>query len=154
MALGVGANDGDNYGDTARIGNSVTLMNQRLNFNFKRRTGADDYNQLRLIIAESIDGNTVLALKDVLRYADYSTNGDMVFASPYTTKTDTNKRYKIKLDKVFSLTELNPAKVIKHNVKYGKTGKVVEFSSKSVVHPTNHCMNFFVISDSTAVQHP
>ena len=55
MASEPGPEDGSDYGDLARIGNSVTLMSQRFNLNIQKST-TDDYNQMRVIIADSVDG--------------------------------------------------------------------------------------------------
>ena len=91
ISLGGGVADGDDYGSLARIGNSITLMSQRCSFNIKKRTGADEFNQIQIILVESVEGTQTLSASDVLLYSDYSTHGDLLFASPYTTKTDTKK---------------------------------------------------------------
>lgn len=148
-----GVRDGTGIDSLSRLGNSVTLMRQQLNFNFKMRTPSDEFNQMRLIICESTEGATSLVLTDILEYGDYALFGDMVFNSPYTTKTTTNRRYKIHADKKWTLTATHkPAVQINHVVKY-KGGKVINFDGDDSV-PTNHRLQFFVISDSGAVQHP
>lgn len=157
LSVDVGAEDGAMQGDPARIGNSITLLNQKFNFNFKFRQGHDEFNQMRLIIAEALEGSTTLSIANVLAYSNYSIYGDMVFNSPYTTKTQTNQRYKIHMDKTFTLTDVNPCKVISHNIKYregGSPGKVVTFDGSGNPTPTNHRLIAFCISDSGAVQHP
>jgi len=150
-----GVGDGAALGDAARIGNSVTLMRQAFSFNIKMRSGSDTFNQLRLIIAESLEGSTSLGITDILEYNQYAVHGDMVFASPYTTKTTTNRRYKIHMDRVITLTETHkPAVVLKHVVKY-KGGKLVGFGGTGMESiPTNHRLQMFVLSDSQAIQHP
>ena len=153
MASEPGPEDGNQYGDPARIGNSVTLMSQRFNLNMQK-SSSDDYNQIRVIIAESQDGASLLQASDVLRYHDYSIHGNLIFSSPYTTKTNANKNYKIKMDKTFNLTPTKPTIDIQHVVKFGKTGKVVDYPGVGVSFPTNHCMNIFLVSDSFAVAHP
>ncbi|AXH77907.1 MAG: putative capsid protein [Circoviridae sp.] len=158
LQVGVGAEDGDVQGDPARIGNSVTLYKQQYRFNFvglnpDDLTG-DRWNQIRVIIAEALDGNQSILLADVLQYPSYFTNNNLVFTSPYTTKTTTNRRYKIHMDKTFELnaTAKGATKVIKHDVTW-KNGKVIEFDALSSI-PTNHNMSIMFISDSGAVQHP
>jgi len=155
LRVRAGVGDGAGLADTARIGNSITLMRQAFSFNLKMRSGADDYNQLRLLIVESVEGSESLVLSDILEYSNYSVFGDMVFASPYTTKTTTNRRYKVHMDRNITLTTTHkPAAVLKHVVRY-KGGKLVGFGGVSVESiPTNHRLQFFVLSDSTAVQHP
>lgn len=154
LQLATGAEDGSIAGDPARIGNTITLMAQRFWFNFKVY---DNYNQFRVLVVESLDGNESIALSDVLQYPSYATYGDLVFNSPYTTKTSTNKRYKIHMDKHMVLSNTvggnAPVRNLKLNIKW-KNGKLVEYSGPGTVHPTNHRMNLLVISDSTAPNHP
>lgn len=154
LKISTGAEDGASYGDPARIGNSVTLMRQAFNMNISLRTAADDFNQVRVIIAEALEGTQQLSLSNVLQYHDQSVHGNMIFASPYTTKTGTNQRYKIHFDKHIVLNPYQKTACnIKHTVKY-KGGKVVDFDGPSVDFPTNHRMNIWLIGDSTSTQHP
>lgn len=159
IQLETGAEDGANYGDAARIGNTITLMNQRWGFNFQG-SSTDTYNQIRVLLVESKSGAQNITLDDVLHYSNYSVFGDLVFSSPYTTKSDTNKRYKVHMDKCFCLSGLPtkggvpPVKVIKHNIKFGKHGKLLEYSGPGATLPTNHKMNLLVITDSVSASHP
>lgn len=155
LRVTAGVGDGAAQGDPARIGNSVTLMKQQFSFNLKLRSSPDAYNQMRILIVESVEGSNALVLSDILEYNSYATHGDMVFASPYTTKTTTNRRYKIHMDKVVTLTPTHkPAAVLKHVVRY-KGGKLVGFGGTSTESiPTNHRLQFFVLSDSVSIQHP
>ncbi len=158
LSLAQGVEDGDNYSSNARIGNSITLMSQRLDMNLIGETGT--FNQIRVILAESVDGATALSLSDILEYSNYSLQGDMVFVSPYTTKTSTNKRYKIHMDRLVEIHGTGDAgkataqihKVIKYR-EGGSPGKVVLFDD-GALQPTNHKLQLFTISDSTAVGHP
>lgn len=147
-----GTEDGAQPGDRARIGNSVTVMNQRLNATLSWRAGHDEFNQVRMLLVESTDGNENLDFTDILQDPTYALGGAAVFSSAYTTKTSTNRRYKVHFDKCVTLTALKPAFVIKHNIKY-KGGKVYEFDNLSVT-PTSNNLHFMVISDSVAIQHP
>ena len=153
-----GPEDGANLGDPARIGNSITLMQQKVCMNFTA-SATDTYNQIRVLLVESKDGNAPLSLNDVLEYGSYTLYGSLVFASPYTTKTNTNRRYKVHMDKSFVLSGLPtkggapPSKVIKHNIKY-KNGKVIEFEGAGAVNPTNHRLTMLLISDSVSASHP
>lgn len=154
LRLAAGVGDGSVESDAARIGNSVTLLRQQVGFNIKCRASADLYNQIRIIVAESTEGSESLNLADILQYPSYAVNGDMVFVSPYTTKTTTNRRYKIHMDKTLLLTQDRmPALTIRHTVKY-KGGKVIAFQNNTDVIPTNHRLQYFAISDSTSIQHP
>lgn len=155
LSLAQGTEDGSGYPSDARIGNSITLMSQRLDMNIIGETGT--FNQIRVILAESVDGNQSLALSDILEYSNYLLQGDMVFVSPYTTKTSTNKRYKIHLDRlveVHGTGDAGKATAQIHKViRYGKTGKVVNFDDNAT-EATNHKLQLFCISDSAAVGHP
>ena len=160
LQVRVGPDDGTTRGDTARIGNSITLYRQQYRFSFEGLNPDtvlnDRWNQVRCIIAEPLDGNQPLILSDLLQYASYAIYGPLVFASPYTTKTNTNRRYKIHMDKSFELnaTAKGGTKVIKHDVKW-KKGKVVEFAGPGTEQiPTNHNMTCVFISDSGAALHP
>lgn len=159
IKLEIGASDGASYGDPARIGNTITLMNQRFGFVFQG-SSTDTWNNFRVLLVESKDGNQDLQLSDVLYYSNYAVHGDNVFSSPYTTKTNTNKRYKVHMDKTFCISGLAtkggvpPVKVIKHNIKYGKHGKLVEYNGVGSTLPTNHKINLLVISDSVSATHP
>lgn len=154
-----GTSDGTISGSASRVGNSVTLMRQQYRFNFVGTNpavvGNDRWNQIRVIIAEATDGNQPLLLSDILQDSSYATHGGLVFASSYTTKTGTNRNYKIHMDKVFELnsTAKGSTKVISYLAKWGKTGKVVDFNGTSAV-PTNHNMSIMFISDSGSIQHP
>lgn len=159
LQVRVGPDDGAAQGDTARIGNTITLYRQQYRFNFiglNPDLGGDRWNQMRCIIAEPLDGNQPLVLADLLQYPSYALYGGLVFASPYTTKTATNRRYKIHMDRSFELnaTAKGAIKVIKHDVKW-KNGKLVEFAGPGTEQvPTNHNMTIVFISDSGAIAHP
>lgn len=156
--MATGAEDGSTLGSASRIGNSITLLRQQVCMNI---TGAsvDTYNQFRVLVVESMDGNQPIVLADVLEYGNYSVYGSLVFASPYTTKTSTNKRYRIHYDKTFELTGLptkggKASRVIKHTVKYGKTGKELEYAGAGSLNPNNHRLTLLWISDSVSGPHP
>lgn len=160
LLVKVGPDDGAVTGDTARIGNSITLTRQQYRFNFVGTNpsivGNDRWNQIRCIIAEPLDGNQPLVLSDILEFSNYSIYGSLVFTSQYTTKTNTNRRYKIHMDKSFELnsTAKGSTKVVKHDVRW-KGGKLVEFSGPGTSdQPTNHNMTILFISDSGSLQHP
>ncbi len=160
LQVKVGPDDGAVRGDPARIGNSITLYRQQYRFNFVGLNPDtvlnDRWNQVRCIIAEPLDGNQPLTLADVLEYDSYILYNNLVFTSAYTTKTATNRRYKIHMDKTFELnaTAKGATRVIKHDVKW-KKGKVVEFAGPGTEQiPTNHNMSIMFISDSGSPLHP
>lgn len=159
LQVATGAEDGAGLGSAARVGNSITLMRQQVCLNITG-SGTDTWNQCRVIMAESVDGNQPLALTDILEYGAYALYGETVFCSPYTTKTSTNKRYKIHYDKAFVLSGLPtkggvpPAKVIKHTVRYGKSGKELEYAGAGSLNPNNHRLTIFIVTDSVSASHP
>lgn len=158
LSLSVGAEDGSVLGDPARIGNTITLMSQTFNFNFIS-SATDTYNQLRVLLVESMDGNQPLSIGDILQYPSYTLHGNLVFTSPYTTKTNTNRRYKVHMDKSFVLSGLPtfggapPVKNIKHSIRW-KNGKLCEYEGPGATSPTNHRVSLIVISDSSTLGHP
>ena len=159
LQVATGAEDGAGLGSAARIGNSLTLMRQQVCLNITG-SSTDTWNQCRVIIAESVDGNQNLQLTDILEYGAYALYGETVFCSPYTTKTSTNKRYKVHYDKAFVLSGLAtkggvpPAKVIKHTVRYGKSGKEIEYAGAGSLNPNNHRLTIFIVTDSVSASHP
>ena len=158
VQLEKGPEDGAQYGDPARIGNTITLMTQSFGFNFQG-SPTDTYNQIRVLLVESINGNQDIGLDDVLYYPNYSVFGDNVFSSPYTTKTSTNKRYKVHMDKCFTISGMAtkggvpPTKTFRHNIRY-KHGKLLEYDGPGKSLPTNHKINLLVITDSVSATHP
>lgn len=157
--LDQGTSDGALSGDSARVGNSVTLMKQayKINLKLSQGVGQDQYNQIRIIMVESPEASTTLAPRDILAYWQYATHGDLVFCSPYTTKATFNHKYKIHFDKVFTLTQdTSPCRTLNHTVKFrenGSPGKVVAFDDNNV-YPSNHRITLLAISDSGALLHP
>lgn len=154
-----GAGDGTDSGSSnARVGNGVTLMRTLLKFNFDvsaPQATSEQYNKVRLIVAVSEDGSQTLGISDILRYSNYTTDGDLVFASPYTTKTTTNKRYNILLDKVFELNYGHRgSRQITLKKKWGKTGKVINWNGNTSAAPTDFKVSVICISDSAAANHP
>ena len=158
FSVSVGAQDGNVPGDPARIGNTVTLMEQLVNMTFVQ-SATDSYNRVRCIIVESVDGNQPSALSDVLQYSNYAIYGNMVFSSPYTTKSSTNKRYKIHMDSNFELNKnaTTAVKLFNKRIKFrenGSAGKLLEFDGPSDQYSNNHRLTIMCISDSASTPHP
>lgn len=158
LSTRVGPEDGSQLGDPARIGNTITLMSQMFNMNFVA-SSTDNFNQMRVLLVESLDGNQAITIGDVLQYPSYALWGDLVFASPYTTKTGTNRRYKVHMDKTFVISGFDtyggapPCKNINYTIKY-KNGKICEYEGILATSPTNHRVSIIAISDSSSVGHP
>jgi len=144
-----GAEDGSQtVGSSSRIGNTITLMRTAIDFNFDIATTSEDYNKFRLIVVESTEGNQQITLADVLE-----TPGNP-FVSLYTTKSNTNKRYKIWFDRTFEVNRGHNGSKRFHIVKkYGKTGRTVDYSGSPET-PTNYNLNILCVSDSTVAPHP
>jgi hypothetical protein len=159
LQVAQGTADGTPVGGVAagaRIGNSITLLRQQFDIHIAQNSTSpvDDWNRCRILCVEALDGNQPILISDVLQYSSYATHGDLVFASPYTTKTSTNRRYRICMDKTFELNyRANGAGRVLKYVKKFKGGKVIEFNDNSAT-PTNHQMTLLFISDSTALPHP
>lgn len=138
--------------DQQRNGDSVLLTKVSYNIMVDR---ADSHNRCRLLIVESMNGNEELQISDVLTYTNTTLYGDMQLASPYTTKSTTNKRYKVHLDKMFEIgsSSMKNTRVFKGIIKFPKGGKVVHFDGSNGA-PTDHRLTIMVISDSTTASHP
>lgn len=154
ILLTPGANDGDGRPSSARIGNSITLLNQR--YNFEIRTTAGQRQTLRLIVVESVDGSVDLKFEDILEY--WKTSGAAAsgidrntYTSHYTTKSAVNKRYKIHMDKVYSFEE-GQKRVFRPKLKinYGtkkSPGMVVDYPNSLDNTPVNHRITIMAVSD-------
>lgn len=160
LYVGQGDNADQEMPANQRQGKSICLLNQRFKANIIC-SGTDNYNQMRILLVESVDGNTTLSLSDVLEYSNYATVTDLVFVSPKKLVTGTNAKYKVHMDKTFELSALNTqgsqgkaTKQISFNIKYGKTGKVMTYAGTTAAQPTNHRLHLFCISDSVNVTHP
>jgi len=154
ISLRQGVEDGGSYPSDARIGNSITLMSQRLDMNLIGESAT--YNQIRVILVESVDGKTNLTLGDILEYSNWTTDEDLIFVSPYTTKNSTNKRYKIHMDRLVELHgtgDAGKATAQIHKTVRWKNGKVLHFDGNNS-ESTSHQMQLFMISDSTVAGHP
>lgn len=138
--------------DQERTGDSVLLTKMSYNIMVDR---ADSHNRCRLLIVESMNGNEELQISDVLTYTNTTLYGDMQLASPYTTKSSTNKRYKVHLDKMFEIgsSSMKNTRVFKGVIKFPKGGKVVHYDG-TATSPTDHRFTIMVISDSTTASHP
>lgn len=150
-----GTADGSAYPSAARTGNKVTLMSQAFDMNIVG-SSSDIYNQIRILIVESVDGSTTLGIEDILKYSSYGLNQDLVFISPYKTNAETNKRYKVHFDKTIELNGAGTAgratKQLHLKVRY-PNGKIVNFNDNNSA-PIDHKMHLLMISDSSAVSHP
>ncbi len=160
-----GVDDGNSMvpASEARIGNSITLMRQKFRMSLRRNSSGDSTipQEVRVLVVESVDGNEGLDLDDVLWYwkdqAGTATGSDLEsFVSGYTTKADTNKRYKIHLDKRVSLNlYTKPTQYINCDIKYGKAGKLVSFADSLAQLPNNHRITIMVLGNqSTASRQP
>lgn len=137
-------------GDGERVGNKVTLQTVKWDAAYGR---GDAYNRMRCLLVEALDGNEPITLNDVLEYDDYATHGDMVFSSPYTTRTTTDRRYKVLWDKTFEMNSLKNTVMTSGKITYPKGGKVIHYDGTSV-NPTSYRLSLLHISDSAAAPFP
>lgn len=154
-----GVDDGNSMvpASEARIGNSITLMRQKFRMSFRRNHHGDANipQEVRVLVVESVDGNEALTFSDVLWYwkeqAGTATGEDLEsFVSGYTTKADTNKRYKIHMDKRITLNLYDkPTQYVTCDVKYGKSGKLVSFKDSLDALPNNHRVTIMVLGNQS-----
>lgn len=152
LAKGTGA---DNI-----IGNKINLLSQTIRFNLHSPDPiADQWNKFRMLVVEPREGTESLALTDVLQYMTNTSSSppisaEMAMCSPYTTKTSSDKRYKVHYDRVFEINANNHSYTGKIKIKYGKNGKVVNFPSVGgAQNPTDHNLHIMCFSDSSATPH-
>lgn len=150
LQLTQGSADGDARPSAARVGNSVTLMRTQLNLSVKIPTGVTNC-RCRVIVVESVNGKEDLTIDDVLQAGGGAISGtdDTTYTSCYTTKTDTNKRYKIHFDKVINLSTYDRAFYLKKLVlRYGKTGRVINYNG-NLPEPTDYSLQILTIGDQS-----
>ncbi len=148
-SMRVGAEDGVlTTGSSSRIGNSITLMRTSIDFLFDVATTSETYNKWRLIVVESTEGAEVLALSDILQFPLQP------MTSVYTTKSLTNKRYNILMDKRFTV-DINHkgAHWIYFRHKYGKEGRVINYNGANE-DPIDYKLTIIAVSDSAVAPHP
>jgi len=153
LLLTQGSADGDARPSEARIGNSVTLLRTQLNLSVKINPGVTNC-RCRVLVVESVNGNEDITMDDVLQAGGGAITGtnDTTYTSCYTTKTDTNKRYKIHFDKVINLSLYDRAFYMKKMVvRYGKTGRVVNYDG-NLPTPTDYSgLQILMIGDQTLI---
>lgn len=147
--LSQGTSDGTTTsGSAARVGNSITMMRTQIKFNFDVSATSENYNKFRLIVCESSEGAQAIALGDILL------DSAQPMSSQYTTKSSTNKRYDVKLDRVFECNRYGKgSKQITLNIRYGKAGRVVNYDGTSAA-PTDYKLSILCVTDSTVAPHP
>jgi hypothetical protein len=154
LLLTQGAADGDARPSAARIGNSVTLMRTKLNLQLRQSTSGLTNTRVRLVVCESVDGKQDIDWEDILQVGAGGTlvgTNDLAYTSCYTTKTQTNKRYKIHYDKVINLSHYAKSFFQKNLVlRYGKTGKVINYDGNNST-PTDYSLQILAIGDQTSV---
>lgn len=165
IRLTQGTADGSGRPDAARIGNSITLMTQRYNFELRVPTSVAQGQTARLIVVESVDGAENLRFEDILEYWQ-SQSGTATgteretYTSHYTTKSAINKRYKIHMDKTVHFNEgVRNVVMPRLRIKYGSKknpGKVVDYVGGGVDdQPVNHKVTIMCVSDNlTTAQQP
>lgn len=145
FALGKG--DDDNQ----RSGDKVSLRHGTLHLSLTR---GDTSNIIRVLVVKTPSA-TYAGLSDVLEYHDVSTDGDLVFSSPYQVKaTNSEQTYKVLFDKVYQLKNDMSTVTDKIKLKIPKKGVSCDFVGDAVVMPNNYNISLLMISDSTASPHP
>lgn len=142
--------------ESARVGNSLTLMSQDIRMIIARNSNAASPTICRVLLVESVNGSHQLNYDDVVQYGDYSLYGGLAFVSPLKTNVDVNKKYKVHFDKTFTLAEgaagtMPATKIIKTRIKNfaGGRNKVVTYDDMSAI-PNNHNLQVLYLCDKTA----
>lgn len=154
LLLTQGSADGDARPSASRIGNSVTLMRTQLKLQLRQSTSGLINTRVRLLVVESVDGKQDLDFEDILQKGAGGTlvgTDDNAYTSCYTTKTGTNKRYKIYYDKVVNLSHYGKSFFFKNLViKYGKSGRVINYDGNNST-PTDYSLQILAIGDQSSV---
>ena len=155
LNLTQGTADGSGRPSAARIGNSVTLMRTQLKLQLRMSTSGLVNTRVRLLVVESVNGKEDIGLEDVLEASAGALVGtdDNAYTSCYSTKTDTNKRYKIHYDKVVNLSHYAKQFFFKNlTLRYGKSGRVINYDGNNQT-PTDYSLQILAIGDQTTVGH-
>jgi hypothetical protein len=139
-------------GQEQRIGDKVTLRSMQVSMTLAAQ---DTTNSVRIIFI-STPSTTALSLDDVLEYGNYTTDGDMVFSSPYRRKALTAENtYNVMFDKVYHFKSTQRLLTDKFELdKIPKNGRQCNFNSVGSVMPENFQVQILAVSDSTASAHP
>jgi hypothetical protein len=135
-----------------RLGDKVTLRSMQVSLTLAAQ---DTTNSMRIIFL-STPSTTALSLDDVLEYGNYTTDGDMVFSSPYRRKAVTSENtYNIMFDKVYHFKDNMRLLTDKFELdKIPKSGRQCNFNTSGSVMPENFQVQILAVSDSTASPHP
>ena len=145
FALAKGTNDNEREGD------KVSLRHGTFHLSLTR---GDTSNIIRVIVCRT-PSSTHLGIEDVLEYHNFSTDGELVFSSPYQVRaTNSEKTYKVMYDNVFQLKGDMSTIVKKIKLKLPKKGVECNFVGDTTVAPNNYNISLLMISDSTASPHP
>jgi hypothetical protein len=148
-----GAADGDNRPSASRIGNSITLMRTQLNLQVRQSTSGLTNTVFRILVVESVNGKEDITIDDVLQAGGGALVGtdQNAYTSCYTTKTDTNKRYKLHYDKVVNLSTYKGGFFSKKlNLRYGKTGRVINYDGNNPT-PTDYSLQIIAVGEQLTV---
>lgn len=139
-------------GSNQRVGDKVQLKAMEVSLTLAAQ---DTTNSVRVIFLHT-PSTTALSLTNVLEYGNYTTDGDMVFSSPYKRKASTaESTYSIMFDKVYHFKD--NMRLITDKFLLGKIpakGRSCNFQSTASVQPENFQVQILAISDSTASGHP
>ena len=134
-----------------RIGDKVTLMSHDVSMTLASQ---DTTNSIRIIWLVT-PSTTALAVDDVLEYGNYTTDGNLVFSSPYQRKASgAENTFRVLFDKVYHLKADEALQTDKYQLIPKKSGKELSFQSAGSVMPENYQLQILAISDSTAIGHP
>lgn len=140
-------------GNNQRVGDKVTLLSHQVSMSLAGAS-LDGSNSIRILFIAT-PSTTALSMDDVLEYGNYTTDGDMVFSSPYRRKALTAENtYRVMFDKVYHIKGDERLQTDKYELVPKKNGKQVQFNSTGSVMPENYQLQILAISDSTASPHP
>ena len=101
--------------------------------------------QCRVLIADNIDGNTGLAITDLLQD---STTVPRTLVSPWKNSVAGGKKYKMYKDMKFSLTQPKPSYRFKFKLPIKKEGRVLNYDENASAHPSNFNLSLVSYADT------
>lgn len=134
-----------------RVGDKVTLMSHDVSMTLASQ---DTTNSIRVLWIVT-PSTTALNIDQVLEYGNYTTDGDLVFSSPYQRKASgAENTFRVLFDKVYHFESDRRLYTDKYQLIPKKSGKQLSFQSAGSVMPENYQLQILAISDSTASGHP
>lgn len=135
---GIEAEGNGTIAGRTRIGNSVNLRSSSIKFHISLPRNTDGNlssigmaTVCRIMLVDNLTDNTSLLHSDILQTPSYP------ITSSYKNSIASGKRYKVLMDKTFTVNTDKPDKVFSFKLKVPKTGRVVHYNGNLDTNPSD-----------------